>query len=113
MPSNELYAFIQKEKERGNDEIINYEIELHQRTAYPVATYILTIIAVCVSCRKTRGGLGVHLMIGLLVALTYIFLMKMTSVAATNAGLPPFLAVWTPNILFAGVAVIFYRWARR
>jgi lipopolysaccharide export system permease protein len=113
MPSGELYDFIQQEKQRGNNDVINYEIELHQRTSYPVATYILTIIAVCVSCRKTRGGIGVHLMIGLLVAVAYIFLMKMTSVAATNAGLPPALAVWTPNILFAGVAIFFYRWARR
>jgi lipopolysaccharide export system permease protein len=113
MPSGELYNYIQQEKQRGNNDVINYEIELHQRTSYPVATYILTIIAVCVSCRKTRGGIGVHLMIGLLVAVAYIFLMKITSVAATNAGLPAALAVWTPNILFAGVAVFFYRWARR
>ncbi len=113
MPSDELYAYIQQERERGNDDLVNYEIEFHQRTSYPVATYILTIIAVCVSCRKTRGGIGLHLMIGLIVAVAYIFLMKVTSVAATNAGVPPSIAVWTPNILFAGIGIFFYRWARR
>lgn len=78
-----------------------------------MATYILTIIAVCVACRKTRGGLGLNLAIGLMVAVLYIFCMKMTSVAATNAGMPPALAVWLPNIMFAFVAIFFYRWARR
>ncbi|HYG53584.1 MAG TPA: LptF/LptG family permease, partial [Flavobacteriales bacterium] len=69
--------------------------------------------AVCVSCRKTRGGTGAHIMIGLLVAVLYIFLIKVFDTAATNSGMSPFIAAWVPNILFAGIAVIFYRWARR
>jgi len=113
MTSIELNNYINQERSRGNEEIVNYEIEFHQRSSFPVATYILTIIAVCVSCRKSRGGLGLNLAIGLMVAVLYIFCMKMTSVAATNAGMPPLLAVWLPNILFAFIAVFFYRWARR
>lgn len=113
MRSGDLYRYIQKERERGNEEIVNYEIELHQRTSYPVSTYILTIIAVCVSCRKKRGGLGLNLAIGVMVAVLYIFCMKITSVAATNAGLSPFWAVWLPNIFFSCIAIVFYSRARR
>jgi lipopolysaccharide export system permease protein len=113
MTSPELSEYIKEEKDKGNENIIQYEIELHQRTSYPVATYILTIIATCVACRKKRGGLGVNIAIGLLVAVFYIFCMKMTSVAATNAGLSPFISVWIPNVLFGIIAIFFYRWARQ
>jgi lipopolysaccharide export system permease protein len=113
MNSFDLYRYIQQERQRGNEEIVNYEIELNQRSSFPVATYILTIIAVCVSCRRSRGGLGLNLTIGLMVAVLYIFCMKITSVAATNAGMPPIIAVWIPNIMFALIAIFFYRWARR
>jgi lipopolysaccharide export LptBFGC system permease protein LptF len=39
--------------------------------------------------------------------------MKVASVAATNVGLNTALAVWLPNILFFGVSILFYRWAKR
>lgn len=113
MTSFELNNYIEQERLRGNEDIVNFEIEFHQRSSLPVSTYILTIIAVCVACRKSRGGLGLNLAIGLIVAVLYIFCLKMTSVAATNAGMPPLLAVWLPNMLFALVAIFFYRWARR
>jgi lipopolysaccharide export system permease protein len=113
MTSAELRSYIRSEKDKGNEDVESFEIELHQRTAYPVSTYMLTLIAVCVACRKTRGGRGVHLAIGLIVAVCYIFCMKVASVAATNVGLNTALAVWLPNILFFGIAVLFYRWARR
>jgi lipopolysaccharide export system permease protein len=35
--------------------------------------------------------------------------MRLATVAATNAGLDPFIAVWMPNILFALVGVYIYR----
>lgn len=113
MNSFELRDYVKKERERGNEEIIAYESELHKRTANPMATYILTIIAVCVSCRKTRGGTGAHIMIGLLVAMLYIFMIKIFDTAATNAGMSPLVAAWIPNIVFSIVAIFFYRWARR
>lgn len=113
MTSAELRQYVKREKDKGNEEVEDFEIELHQRTAYPVSTYMLTLIAVCVACRKTRGGRGVPLAIGLIVAVCYIFCMKVASVAATNVGLNTALAVWLPNILFCGIAILFYRWARR
>jgi lipopolysaccharide export system permease protein len=63
--------------------------------------------------RKVRGGIGVHMAIGVLIAVTYIFAMKVTTVAATNAGLNPLLAVWLPNILYAGVAVFLFGKAQK
>ncbi len=109
----ELNDYIEAEKIKGSGQTVFFEIEKHQRTSYPFAAYVLTIIAVSMSGRKSRGGIGVHMAAGVLIAVIYIFAMKVTTVAATNAGLNPLLAVWLPNILFAGVAVYLYNRAQK
>ncbi|NND77376.1 MAG: YjgP/YjgQ family permease [Flavobacteriales bacterium] len=108
MTTAELKDFIEVETLKGSDKIPKYEIEIHQRTSYPVATYILTLIGVSVAGRKVRGGMGLNIVLGLLIAILYIFAMKIMTVSATNAGVNPFIAVWTPNALFALIAVYLY-----
>lgn len=109
MTFNELRAFIKKEKEKGNANTPMFEIELYQRTSYPFATYVLTLIGVSVSSRKKRGGIGVNIAIGLLFVFIYIFAMKVTTVAATTVGFPPVAAVWLPNFIFGILAIFMYR----
>jgi len=109
MTYTELRQFIKKEKDKGNSSVPTYEIELYQRTSYPFATYVLTLIGVSVSSRKKRGGIGVNIAIGLLFVFVYIFAMKVTTVAATTVGFPPIVAVWIPNIIFGVLAIFMYR----
>jgi len=113
MGYRELTEFIEEERRKGSDQTVFFEIEKHQRTSYPFASYILTVIAVSMAGRKSRGGIGVHLALGVLIAVVYIFAMKVTTVAATNAGLNPLLAVWLPNFFFAGVAILAARKAQK
>lgn len=113
MNYSELNNYIEREKAKGSADVVNYEIEKHSRTAYPMATYILTLIAVCVAGRKVRGGLGMHLAIGLLIAASYIFSMKITTVAAAKAGMDPSFAVWLPNVIFLFICIPIYRNAQK
>lgn len=106
-----LKKYIASEKSKGNPNYINYEMELHRRTSYPFATFILTLIGFAVSSQKKRGGIGVNIAIGLGFAFIYIFSMKVTTVAAMNVGMPAFLAVWIPNIIFLFVGILLYRLA--
>ena len=108
MGYTELNDFIESERKKGSDQTVHYEIEKHQRTSYPFATYILTIIGVSIASRKNRGGIGAHLAVGVLIAVTYIFAMKVTTVAATNAGLNPVLAVWLPNIIYFFISIFVF-----
>ena len=108
MGYTELNDFIDAERKKGSDQTVHYEIEKHQRTSYPFATYILTIIGVSIASRKNRGGIGAHLAVGVLIAVTYIFAMKVTTVAATNAGLNPLLAVWLPNIIYFFISILVF-----
>lgn len=111
MGYNELKEFIASEREKGSSDIASYEIEFYQRTSFPFATYVLTLIGMSVSSRKSRGGIGVNIAVGLLLAFIYIFAMKVMSVAAENVGFPALIAVWIPNIIFAVLGLILYRLA--
>lgn len=109
MSYNELKEFIAKEKAKGSGSVPMYEIELYRRTSYPFATYVLTLIGVAVSSKKSRGGIGANIAIGLGFVFIYIFAMKVTTVAAINVGLSTQLAVWIPNILFGLVGLYLYK----
>ena len=105
----ELKEFIERERKKGSSMVAMYEIELYQRTSYPFATYVLTIIGIAVASKKKRGGVGINIALGLGIIFIYIFAMKVTTVAAINLGFAASIAVWVPNILFGGVAYILYR----
>lgn len=108
MNTPELTDFIEAEKLRGSENVNSYLIVLHQRTSWPVATYVLVLIGVSISSKKTRGGLGLNIAIGLLICVTYIFFMQISTTFATVGSLSPMLAVWIPNIFFAFVAGYMY-----
>ena len=78
----EIADFIKAEKARGGSTVAYYEVEQKQRTAYPFATYVFTLMGVGIASRKVRGGTGVHLVLGVVLCLLYVFTMKMTTVAA-------------------------------
>ncbi|NQX97286.1 MAG: YjgP/YjgQ family permease [Flavobacteriales bacterium] len=102
----ELNDFIKEQKFKGSQQVVLYELEKHQRGAYPFATFILTLIAVAISSRKVRGGIGLHIGLGLLISFSYILFMKVSSTFAISAGLPAIIAIWIPNFLYSILAVI-------
>lgn len=109
----ELKDYIIREKMKGSNRIELYEVENYKRSSFPFATFILTIIGVCVSSRKVRGGVGLQIALGLFLSCIYIMLMYVFTTIATTGFAPPFVAVWTPNIIFTAVALYFYRSAQK
>lgn len=109
MTYNELDHFIEEEKMRGSSQIPQYQIEKYQRTSYPFATYILTLIGVSVSSRKSRQGIGKHIAIGLFLVFIFIFMIRVADVAVTNVGVPASISVWIPNFLFGIIGILLYR----
>jgi lipopolysaccharide export system permease protein len=104
IPSNRLQEFIEEEKQRGIGNTKIYEIELHRRTADPVTILIVTIIGMAVASRKVRGGMGLHLAVGVALGAIFIFVAKFSITFATNEAFPAWLGVWLPNLFFALVA---------
>lgn len=113
MPYFELKEYIVNERRKGSNRIEFFEVEQYKRTSFPFATFILTIIGVCVSSRKVRGGVGLQMALGLFLSCIYIMLMYVFNTIATTGFASPLLAVWIPNILFSLVAIYFYRTAQK
>lgn len=111
MNSVDLYKYIVREKMRGSSAVIAAKIELYQRLLNPISIFIMTLIGVGVSSRKTRGGIGIHLAIGISLAFGYIVFMKVTTVFAVFGTLNPFLSVLLPQLVFAIVAAYVIRTA--
>lgn len=104
-----LGEYIDKQKKRGFANIKEFEIEYHNRIAMSFASFILTLIGASLSSRKTKGGMGLHLGIGLALSFSYILFQRITATFTINGGLPPVIAVWIPNILYAGIGWYLYR----
>jgi lipopolysaccharide export system permease protein len=113
LPYFELRDFIIKEKEKGSSRIEFFEVEMYKRTAFPFATFILTIIGVSISSRKIRGGVGLHIALGLVLSCVYILFMHISTTFATSGLAQPMIAVWIPNIVFSFVAFYLYKKAQK
>lgn len=105
----EINKFIQDQKLKGAGNVIQYEVEQQKRTAYPFAALILTLIGVSLSSRKVRGGMGMHLGLGIALTFIYILFMQFATVFAVYGGLSPILAAWIPNIVFSFIAFYLVR----
>lgn len=113
MPTPELMKFITISQKRGVKNLNAYLVELYKRTSLPIASYILTLIAVALAFKRRRGGIGVNLAIGIGLMFSYVFFLKISEVLGAVAGVNSFLYVWMPNIVFSLVAAYLFYNARK
>jgi lipopolysaccharide export system permease protein len=109
MPTPELNEFIKLERLRGSEMLNTLLVERYNRDAIPVSVLILTIIGAVLASRKIRGGSGLHLAIGVIISVLYILFSRFSLVFATKGSFTPFLAAWTPNIIFGILAFYLYK----
>ena len=109
LTSPQLSEYIDRQRQRGFANIKEFEIEYHKRIATSFASFILTLIGVSLSSRKTKGGMGLHLGIGLGLSFSYILFQTIASTFAINGNMPPAIAVWIPNVLYAFIAFYLYQ----
>ena len=105
-PLNEL---IDRQKMRGDANVMFASIEKQRRLSMPFSALILTIIGVSLSARKRRGGIGWNIGIGIALAFSYIFFLRISEMFVYTDTLPPGIALWLPNVLYAVIAYFLYR----
>jgi lipopolysaccharide export system permease protein len=105
----ELTRFIRREELRGTEGLNAMRVERYRRTSGAFSVLLLTLIGVIIATRKTRGGSGMHLALGIIIASVFIISDRFSTVFATKGDLPPLLAAWLPNLVFSLVAFRMYR----
>jgi lipopolysaccharide export system permease protein len=106
LTSLELNRALSQEKQRGLFNTKAFEVELYRRTAQPFSILIFTILGLAVAGRKVRGGMGMHLVIGISAGAVFEFLSTFSATFATGQSMPSMLGVWIPNLFFMLVTAI-------
>ena len=104
-----LNEFIEEQKLQGSENIEAYLVQKYQRMVNPLSIFVLTLIGLSVSSRKVRGGIGIHLGIGLLLSFSYILFLQVSTNMAIGGTLPPILGVCIPTIMYSVIAIFLYR----
>lgn len=113
LPYRDLRSLIKTQKMRGDANVMYAEIEEHTRFALPFSAFILTIMGVTLSSRKKRGGIGWNLAVGIALAFSYILFLKFSQMFVYTGTMSAAMALWLPNIIFAGITAVLYRLAQK
>ncbi len=105
----ELNDYIDNLRQRGADNVTTFIIEKYIRYMSPFSVIILVFIGLIMSSRKVRGGAGVQIAIGFLIAFIYIIFFILSRALAEGSSMNPLIAVWIPNIVFAALGGFLYR----
>jgi len=104
----ELNETIARLKLRGDESVKYALIEKNTRIAIPFSVFILTLMGVSLSSRKMREGMGIKIGVGIALSFCYILFLRFSEMFVYADTLPPFIALWLPNLLFAFVAIGLY-----
>lgn len=105
----ELKRYLDRQAKRGVANIKEYSVEYNRRFSFPFSAFILTLIGVSLASRKVRGGMGLHLGLGIAISFAYIMFDTISGSFAEGGEISPILAVWLPNILFFFVGLYLYK----
>lgn len=85
--------------------------EMHSRFAFPCAVFVFALLALPLGLQNRRSGKTSGFTVSILILLVYYVLLSFLRTLAEKGAVPPFLAVWLPNLLFGGIGVVLLRLA--
>jgi LPS export ABC transporter permease LptG len=103
MSLGELREYVQSVGQAGFN-VAQQEVDLHRKAALPLITVVMTLLAIPFGV--TTGRHGALYGIGLAIVLSFAYWLLQTLFVAMGSAalLPPALAAWATNILFASAA---------
>jgi lipopolysaccharide export system permease protein len=113
MTTPELTAHIDKLKFRGATGVKSYEVEKQVRFATPFSTFVLVFLGVVVSSRKSRGGTGLQIALGFVLAFIFILFFMLSRTFAEAGEISPLVAAWIPNVVFSTISLGLYYFTPR
>lgn len=101
MGFGELAAYLRQVEEEGYD-ALRYRVDLQARISYPFVCLIMALLGIPLALFQEGGrSLALGIMLGLGCAMIYWVGFSYTrSIFGYSGVLPPFVAVWLPNLVF-------------
>jgi len=106
MSFTEMWNYVKRLKASGY-KAAQYEVDLHSKLAFPLASLLMVMISIPFSIHKVRGGGAAKgFAIAIAIAFFYWTLASVGQSLGRSGFLPPSIAAWFANILFSAVAII-------
>ena len=85
-----------------------YELEMHQRFAIPMACFVFALIGTPLGMQPQRKSSALGFGISVAIIFMYYAVMMISGALGKGAVIPPMLAAWTPNLIgiLAGIYLI-------
>jgi LPS export ABC transporter permease LptG/LPS export ABC transporter permease LptF len=83
---------------------VPYAVSLQRKLSFPFVTIIMTLIAVPFAVTTGRHGALYGIGAGIVLAIVYWLVISVFAAIGTAGLIPPTLAAWAPNLLFAASA---------
>jgi lipopolysaccharide export system permease protein len=100
MNYDELHAYISDLQQSGFD-VVRLKVQLYKKIAYPVMTFVICLIAIPFSLVAGKRGALTGVAAAIALAMVYWVVSGAFEAMGSVAYLPPAMAAWAPDLLFA------------
>ncbi|MGH7648672.1 MAG: LptF/LptG family permease [Gemmatimonadaceae bacterium] len=92
--------------ERSGADTNELKVELALKLAIPVTCIIIAVFGAPLATSSQRGGAAFGIGISLATTMIFLMLIQLTKAVGQGGVVPPALAAWLPNILFAAIGLV-------
>ena len=107
----ELSAFIEKLRDKGLS-TSRWVVNKHYKTAFACIPLIMIIFGLALSIQKPRSSHALGMGLSIIVIFMYYALLTFGKTLGYNNILPPFISVWSINLIFLSIGIFIYFKAR-
>jgi LPS export ABC transporter permease LptG/LPS export ABC transporter permease LptF len=112
MSFRELRGYVARLQESGHN-VGKYVVEMYSKLSFPLIHVIMALVAIPFALVSPRsGGRAVGVGIAVIISVSYWVVHSLALAFAKADLLPPLLAAWTANIVFAGLGTALFLRAR-
>jgi hypothetical protein len=98
-----------QQREYARRQANKFDVEYHKKIAIPVACLVFVVIGSSLGVRTRRSGYGFAIGVSLLIFTVYYIFLIGGEDLSDRLFVPPWVAMWGPNILFTVLGVILFR----
>ena len=100
MNYEELRRYIRDLQQSGFD-VVRLRVQLNKKLSYPLITLIMAVLAVPFSMSAAKKGAVTGIAVAVGIAVVYTVVSRLFEAMGDISQLPPALAAWSPDLLFA------------
>ena len=100
MSYQELRRYIHDLQQSGF-EVVRLRVQLEKKFAFPTVSFVMAVLAIPFSLQAARRGAVTGVAVAVGIALVYWTVSGLFEAMGNISELPPFLAAWSPDLIFA------------